>query len=49
VLHRLGILAIQRGSNEKAIELLERAIALKPDFNDALSDLGWRFISSADG
>jgi tetratricopeptide (TPR) repeat protein len=39
-LHRLGVIAHQARRTERAIELIGRAIALKPDFVAAYNDLG---------
>ena len=39
-LHGLGVIAIQTGRPSRAIELIARAVALKPDFAEAYSDRG---------
>ena len=39
-LHLLGFIAIQNGNNNEAIDLIERSITIKPDFTDALINLG---------
>ena len=39
-LHLLGVIAHQRGENEQAVTLIEKAIALNPEFVEAHSNLG---------
>jgi len=39
-LHNLGLIAHESANYEKAIELLKKAVANKPDFTDAYNDLG---------
>jgi tetratricopeptide (TPR) repeat protein len=39
-LHLLGVLARQRGHLERAVEMFNKAIAIKPDYPEALYNLG---------
>ncbi len=39
-LHLLGVIAAQVGKNEIAVDLFDRALAVKPDFAEALSNRG---------
>ena len=34
-LHLLGVIAHQTGNNEKAVELIEKALTLQPDYAEA--------------
>jgi tetratricopeptide (TPR) repeat protein len=38
--HLLGVLARQRGHLERAVEMFNKAIAIKPDYPEALYNLG---------
>ena len=38
-LHLLGVIAHQVGKNDKAVDLITRALAIKPDFAEAHSNL----------
>ncbi len=39
-LHLLGVIALQAGAHERAVELIGKAIAIKPDFTEAYNNLG---------
>ncbi len=39
-LHLLGVIALQSGKYDQAIDLINRAIAIKPDFAEAYNNLG---------
>ena len=39
-LHLLGVIAHQEGQNDKAVELIEKAVSIKPDYAEAYSNLG---------
>ena len=42
-LHLLGVIAHQTGNNEKAVELITRALTLQPDYAEAHNNLGLVF------
>ena len=39
-LHLLGVIAHQVGKNDVAVDLITRALAIKPDYAEAYSNLG---------
>ena len=39
-LHSLGVIAHQRGDNERAVDLITKSVTLKPDYAEAHSNLG---------
>ena len=39
-MHLLGVIAHQAGRNDVAVELIRQAIAIKPNFPEAYSNLG---------
>ena len=43
VLNLLGVIAHQVGKNDIAVELIGKALAIKPDFSEAHSNLGLHF------
>jgi Tfp pilus assembly protein PilF len=43
VLHLLGVIAHQVGENDRAVELITKAIAIHPDYAEAHSNLGNAF------
>ena len=42
-LHLLGVIASQRGDNDLAVDLITKAVAVKPDYGEAYNDLGNAF------
>ncbi len=45
-LHLLGVVHHQRGDHDTAIEMIERAVALNPNFGDAYSNLGAAYFAA---
>ena len=39
-LHLLGVIALQSGKNDHAVEFITKALAIKPDYAEAHSNLG---------
>jgi protein O-GlcNAc transferase len=48
-LHLLGLIAHERGRHRRAIQLIQRAIAIVPDFPAAHANLGTALKAMADG
>ena len=44
-LHLLGAVALQAGKNETAVDLIGKAIALKPDYAEAHNNLGSELVN----